>query len=97
MKPYYERFLEAFPDTGALAAAPQEQLLKLWEGLGYYSRAKNLQKAAMAVEEQYGGRLPADYEALLKLPGIGSYTGRGHCLHCLRHRPCRRWTETCFG
>ena len=74
VKPYYERFLEAFPDTGALAAAPQEQLLKLWEGLGYYSRAKNLQKAAMAVEEQYGGRLPADYEALLKLPGIGSYT-----------------------
>ena len=57
--PYYERFLRELPDIPALAAAPEEQLLKLWEGLGYYSRVRNLQKAARAVCEQYGGKLPA--------------------------------------
>ncbi len=72
--PYYYRFLEALPDIPALAACGEEKLHKLWEGLGYYSRVRNLQKAAKLVCAQYGGQLPADYAALLALPGIGEYT-----------------------
>ena len=72
--PYYYRFLEALPDIPALAACEEEKLHKLWEGLGYYSRVRNLQKAAKLVCAQYGGQLPADYAALLALPGIGEYT-----------------------
>ena len=72
--PYYERFLAALPDIPALAACEEEKLHKLWEGLGYYSRVRNLQKAAHIVCEQYGGQLPADYDALRALPGIGDYT-----------------------
>ena len=72
--PYYQRFLAALPDIPALAACEEEPLHKLWEGLGYYSRVRNLQKAAKIVCEQYGGELPADYEALKALPGIGDYT-----------------------
>ncbi len=71
---YYARFLAAFPSVEALAAAPEERLMKLWEGLGYYSRARNLQKCARVVTGTYGGRFPADYGALLALPGIGEYT-----------------------
>ncbi|MCM1112645.1 MAG: A/G-specific adenine glycosylase [Muribaculum sp.] len=74
VKPYFERFMQSFPGVEDLAAAEEEKLLKLWEGLGYYNRARNLQKAALRIVEQYGGKVPADYEALLKLPGIGSYT-----------------------
>lgn len=72
--PYYECFLAALPDIPALAACEEEKLHKLWEGLGYYSRVRNLQKAARIVCEQYGGQLPADYDALRALPGIGDYT-----------------------
>lgn len=72
--PYYHRFLAALPTIEKLAAAPEEQLLKLWEGLGYYSRARNLKKAAALCVEQYGGMLPYSYDELLKLPGFGSYT-----------------------
>ena len=72
--PYYERFLAALPTVQALAACPEQQLHKLWEGLGYYSRVRNLQKAARIIVEQYGGALPADYNALRALPGIGEYT-----------------------
>ena len=72
--PYYYRFLEALPDIPALAACEEERLHKLWEGLGYYSRVRNLQKAAKLVCAQYGGQLPADYAALRALPGIGEYT-----------------------
>ena len=71
---YYLRFLERLPDIAALASAPEDVLLKLWEGLGYYSRVRNLQKAARVILEQYGGEMPGDYEALLGLPGIGEYT-----------------------
>lgn len=71
---YYDRFLRALPDVKALAEAPEEQLLKLWEGLGYYSRVRNLQKAAKVVCAEYDGVLPADYERLKSLPGIGAYT-----------------------
>ena len=69
---YYDRFLQAFPTVEALAAAPEEGLMKLWEGLGYYSRARNLQKAAKLVAE--AGGFPDTYEGLLALPGIGDYT-----------------------
>ena len=69
---YYARFLEAFPTVEALAEADEERLLKLWEGLGYYSRARNLQKAARCIAER--GAFPDTYEDLLKLPGIGDYT-----------------------
>ena len=72
--PYYERFVQELPDIPALAACEEERLLKLWEGLGYYSRVRNLQKAARIVCEQYGGQLPGDLAALRKLPGIGDYT-----------------------
>ena len=72
--PYYHRFLAQLPDIPALAACEEEKLHKLWEGLGYYSRVRNLQKAAKLVCQQYGGQLPADYQALRSLPGIGEYT-----------------------
>jgi len=72
--PYYERFMQALPDIPALAACPMDTLDKLWEGLGYYSRVHNLQKAAQIVCSQYGGALPGDYKTLLSLPGIGPYT-----------------------
>lgn len=69
---YYARFLEAFPTVEALASAPEEHLMKLWEGLGYYSRARNLQKAAKLVADR--GGFPETYEELLTLPGVGDYT-----------------------
>ena len=74
VKPYYDRFLQALPDIESLAAADEEKLLKLWEGLGYYNRARNLKKAAQILVSEYGGRMPDDYEIILSLPGIGSYT-----------------------
>lgn len=74
VKPYFERFMSVLPDVRALAEAEEEQLLKLWEGLGYYNRVKNLQKAAIQLMEEYGGEMPDQYEELLKLTGIGSYT-----------------------
>ena len=72
--PYYKRFLEAFPDFRALGEAEEEAVLKAWEGLGYYSRARNLRKAAKLVTELYGGILPSDPELLGKLPGVGGYS-----------------------
>lgn len=74
VKPYFERFMEAFPGIRDLAEAEDDRLMKLWEGLGYYSRARNLKAAAIQVMERFGGTLPASYEELLTLPGIGSYT-----------------------
>lgn len=74
VKPYFQRFMEELPDIEALAQAQEDMLLKLWEGLGYYSRVRNLQKAAMQIMEEYGGQMPKDYESLKKLQGIGSYT-----------------------
>jgi len=72
--PYYENFLRYFPDVETLAAAPEDELLARWSGLGYYSRARNLQKAARVILEQHGSKFPADFEAALALPGIGRYT-----------------------
>lgn len=74
VKPYYDRFLKQLPDIADLAAVEEETLLKLWEGLGYYNRARNLRKAAIQIMEEYDGRMPGNYESLLKLSGIGSYT-----------------------
>lgn len=74
VKPYFERFMKSLPDIEALAAAEEEVLLKLWEGLGYYNRVRNLQKAAIQIMEDYDGHMPDTYEELLKLKGIGSYT-----------------------
>lgn len=71
---YYARFTAKLPDVKSLAEVPEDELLKLWEGLGYYNRARNLKKAAVQVMEQYGGNLPADYDALKGLAGIGNYT-----------------------
>lgn len=74
VKPYFERFMNRLPDIKSLALADEETLLKLWEGLGYYNRVRNLQKAAIQIMEAYGGEMPDTYEELLKLKGIGSYT-----------------------
>lgn len=74
VKPYFERFLETLPTVEALANAPEEQLLKLWEGLGYYNRVRNLQKGARQVMEHYGGEIPAFVEDLRTLAGVGEYT-----------------------
>lgn len=74
VKGYFDRFLTALPTIKDLAEASEETLLKLWEGLGYYNRVRNMQKAAQEVVQNYGGELPADYEALKNLSGIGSYT-----------------------
>lgn len=74
VKPYFERFISELPDISSLAACPEEKLMKLWEGLGYYSRVRNMQEAAKTVEKKYNGKLPEDFDALLSLKGIGSYT-----------------------
>jgi len=72
--PYYERFLQRFPEVHSLAAAPQEEVLRLWSGLGYYSRARNMQKAAQQIVAKHGGQFPERLEDVLALPGIGNYT-----------------------
>ena len=72
--PYYERFLDWFPTVADLAQAPEEKLLKAWEGLGYYSRVRNMQKAAQQIMENHGGVFPSSYEEISKLKGIGPYT-----------------------
>ena len=74
VKPYFQRFIQELPDIAALAECPEEKLLKLWEGLGYYNRVRNMQEAARTVMKEYDGRLPEEYEELISLKGIGSYT-----------------------
>ncbi|MEG2643351.1 MAG: A/G-specific adenine glycosylase, partial [Eubacterium sp.] len=73
--PYYKQFIQKFPDVSTLAAAEESDVLKAWEGLGYYSRAKNLHKAAKKIMEEHHGRFPGNYEEILALPGVGPYTG----------------------
>lgn len=79
VKGYYARFLNAIPTVADLAAADDDLLHKLWEGLGYYSRVRNLKKAACVVMEQYNGAIPESYAEVLKLPGIGEYTAGAIC------------------
>lgn len=86
VKPYFERFMNRLPDIASLAEAEEEALLKLWEGLGYYNRVRNLQKAAIQIMEDYDGKMPDTYEELLKLKGIGSYTA-GAIASIACHRP----------
>ena len=82
VKGYYTRFLEALPTVEALASCNDEQLHKLWEGLGYYSRVRNLKKAAQEIISKYAGRFPQTYEQVLALPGIGEYTAGAICSIC---------------
>lgn len=79
VKGYYARFLQALPTIEALSRCDDELLHKLWEGLGYYSRVRNLKKAAIQIMENHGGVFPRDYQAVLALPGIGSYTAGAIC------------------
>ena len=74
VKPYYDRFMKALPDIRSLSQAEEEKLLKLWEGLGYYNRVRNMKKAAEILVDRYGGEMAPSYEDILSLPGIGSYT-----------------------
>ena len=71
---YYRRFLDAAPTVAGLAALPEERLMKLWQGLGYYSRARNLQKAARQIMEEFEGEFPSRYEDIRRLSGVGDYT-----------------------
>ena len=82
VKGYYTRFLAALPTVEALAACDDDALHKLWEGLGYYSRVRNLKKAAIAVVTEHGGEFPKTYEAVIALPGIGEYTAGAICSIC---------------
>ena len=79
---YYARFLRAFPTVESLAAADEDHLFKLWEGLGYYSRARNLQKTACRIVSDFGGVFPRDYESVRALPGVGPYTAGAICSIC---------------
>lgn len=72
--PYWERWLRELPDVAALATAPEQRVLKLWEGLGYYTRARNMQKAAQQIMRNHAGQFPCDFDAILALPGVGRYT-----------------------
>ena len=74
VKPYFDRFVRELPDVKVLAECPEDKLLKLWEGLGYYNRVRNLKIAANQIMEEYAGQIPGEYEELLKLKGIGHYT-----------------------
>src|SRR5207244_11060234 len=85
--PYYRRFMERFPDVRALAAAPVDEVLHLWSGLGYYARARNLHRAALRILDEHGGELPESFDALASLPRIGRPTGGGS----LGPRPATRF------
>ena len=80
--PYYQKFIEAFPDVSSLAAAPEKEVLNLWQGLGYYSRARNLQSAARYVVDELEGKMPGDFKGLLKLKGVGNYTAGAIASFC---------------
>ncbi len=84
--PYYRRFMARFPDVRTLAAAALDEVLTHWSGLGYYSRARNLHRAAQAIVNDYGGRFPRDVEAVLALPGIGRSTAAAICVFAFRQR-----------
>ena len=76
---YYRHFLEEAPDVETLAALPEERLMKLWQGLGYYNRARNLQAAARQIMEEHGGRFPSEYQSVRALKGVGDYTAGAIC------------------
>lgn len=83
--------MESLPDVKALAEVPDDELMKLWEGLGYYNRARNLKAAAVQIMEEFDGEIPSDYSKLLSLRGIGVYCRRD-CFNCIWYSGvCRRW------
>lgn len=82
VKAYYDRFMREIPDIEALSRISEDELLKLWEGLGYYNRARNLQRAAICIMEKHNGEFPMRYEEVLELPGIGEYTAGAICSIC---------------
>ncbi len=84
--PYYEKFLQRFPNIASLAAAPQDEVMQYWAGLGYYARARNLHRAAQQVTEIHGGIFPADFEAIHALPGIGRSTAAAICAFAFGQR-----------
>ena len=86
VKKYYDRFMKRIPDIHTLATIPEDELLKLWEGLGYYSRARNLKKAAQTIEEKYAGTFPNTYEEIITLSGIGEYTASAIASICFVKR-----------
>ena len=92
--PYYERFLRRFRDGEPLARARQAEVLKLWAGLGYYSRARNLHAAAKEIVARHGGKFPRDLDAALRLPGIGQLHRGGRAEHCVRRCRSRCSMET---
>ena len=91
--PYFERFMAELPDAAALATVPEERLLKLWEGLGYYSRARNLQKAAKVIVSDFGGELPRTCASLKTLPGIGEVLAQRIVDYREAHGPFRSVDE----
>ena len=92
VKPYYIRFLQTLPTVKDLANADEEVILKLWEGLGYYSRVRNMQKAAIQIMEDFGGIFPANQKDLLSLKGIGPYTAGAVGCDCVWSADsCGRW------
>jgi A/G-specific adenine glycosylase len=101
--PYYERFVARFPDLATLASAPLDEVLALWSGLGYYSRARNLHRAAQAIAAQHAGRFPRDFEAVLALPGVGRSTAAAICVfaygarHAILDGNVKRLFARCFG
>lgn len=86
VRAYYVRFVETLPTIAALAACPDDLLMKLWEGLGYYNRARNLKRAAQMIMEEYQGVFPTDLEQILALPGIGAYTAGAIASICFEQR-----------
>src|SRR6185295_545411 len=72
--PYYQKFVEAFPDVFSLASAKEDKVLRLWQGLGYYTRARNLHSSAKYIVQDLGGKFPSTYKEILKLRGVGAYT-----------------------
>jgi A/G-specific adenine glycosylase len=84
--PYYLKFLEHFPDVRALAGASEQQILRLWQGLGYYTRARNVHKCAKYVVSKHEGRFPSSYAELLALPGVGQYTAAAIASFCFREK-----------
>ena len=94
VKGYYQRFLSALPSVADLAECDDDALHKLWEGLGYYSRVRNLKKAAQVIMEKFDGTFPKTYDQILSLPGENTpqVPSAPLCMTC----PPRRWTEMCF-
>ena len=96
VRPFFEQFIKALPKVEDVAVCPEEQLLKLWEGLGYYNRVRNIQKAAVRIVKEYGGRLPADYEKLKNFRGLEiTQRERWHPSHMIFRY--LRWMEMSFG